>query len=311
MTSSRSVPPANASSTAVSADTPTGGSLRQELLRRVRDNLRDGASHLARVALDALMGFAEAEPADDVEALRAHLIGFAAELGEQRPSMTAIHNLVARWREGVADYDGDLDGLRRYAVEQARSVRTWADAATDATVRAAVQRIPEGSRLFVHSSSSTVLRVLERMSGMGISAIVTESRPGLEGWNVAASLARQGVPVTYITDAQAGLFMYEADLVLFGADSVLADGALVNKAGSLLIALAAREANVPVLVAAESFKCTGLTAEGAELEEKSGSELRPPPVPGIRSRNVYFDITPRPLISTYISNENLSSRFST
>ncbi len=294
----------------MSTDRSETGSLRQDLLRQVRDNLRDGASHLARVALDALMAFAEAEPADDAETLRAGLLAFAADLGAQRPSMTAIHNLVARWRQGVAEFEGDVHALRRYAVDQARDVRTWADAATDATVRAAEQRIPAGSRILLHSSSSTVGRILERMSEARISAIVTESRPGLEGWNVAATLARNGMAVTYITDAQAGLFVGEADLVLFGADSVLADGSLVNKAGSLLIALAAREAGVPVLVAAESFKCTGLAAEEVELEEKSGSELRPPPVPGIRSRNIYFDITPVELISAYLSNEPLAERFS-
>lgn len=283
--------------------------LKQELMRGVRDNLRDGASHLARIALDALQAYAEHDSDEEVEALRQRLLDFADDLGATRPSMTAIHNLVARWREGVANHTGDVASLRRYAIDQAREVRTWADAATDATIRAALRHIPPGSRILVHSSSSTVGRILDRLAEGRLSVIVTEARPGLEGWNVAARLASQGVAVTYITDAQAGLFVGEADLVLFGADSILADGSLVNKTGSLLIALAAREAGVPVLVAAESFKCTGLTAAEVQLEEKSGSELRPPPVPGIRTRNIYFDITPATLLTGYLSNEALQDRF--
>ena len=285
--------------------------LGSELLRRVRDNLRDGASHLARVALDVLAEFATNEPAADAAELQTHLLDFADELCGQRPSMTAIHNLVARWRDGVAEFDGGIDALRDYAADQARAVRSWADGATDATVRAAMNRIPPGSRIFTHSRSSTVSEVLRRMAGPNISVIVTESRPGLEGWNLAASLAGQGTAVTYITDAQAGLFVGEADLILLGADSILRDGALVNKAGTRLIALAAREAGVPVLVCAESFKCTGLAVTEVELEEKSGSELRPPPVPGVRARNIYFEVTPRALISEYISNEPLAERFTT
>ncbi|MCC5886396.1 MAG: hypothetical protein JJT88_08175 [Gammaproteobacteria bacterium] len=289
--------------------TDDSSGLRQELLRGVRDNLRDGASHLARVALDALKTYARRAADDDVEALRASLLGFAADLGATRPSMTAIHNLVARWQQGVAEFEGDLIQLRDYAVQQAQEVRTWADAATDATVRAAVQRIPAGSRVLIHSSSSTVGRILERLADGSFSAVVTEARPGLEGWNVAAALASRGIEVTYITDAQAGIFIEQVDLVLFGADSVLADGALVNKTGSRLIALAAREAGVPVLVAAESFKCTGLSAQEVELEEKSGSELRPPPVPGVRARNIYFDVTPVHLVTAYLSNEPIAERF--
>lgn len=289
--------------------TDSSSALRQELLRGVRDNLRDGASQLARVALDALDTYAQNEAASDTEALRENLLSLAVEFGATRPSMTAIHNLVARWRQGVAEFQGDLDGLRLYAAQQAREVRTWADAATDATVRAALGRIPAGSRLLLHSSSSTVGRILERLPPGSFTATITEARPGLEGWNVAATLAGRGVEVTYITDAQAGIFMDEVDLLLLGADSVLADGSLVNKAGTRLLALAAREAGVPVLVAAESFKCTGLTAAEVELEEKSGSELRPPPVPGVRARNIYFDITPLPLITAYLSNEPIAERF--
>lgn len=55
-----------------------------------------------------------------------------------------------------------------------------------------------------------------------------ESRPLCEGVSLANALAAAGVGVTVITDAQAGAFMAEADLVLVGADSLTAD-AVVNK----------------------------------------------------------------------------------
>lgn len=51
--------------------------------------------------------------------------------------------------------------------------------------------------------------------------------------------------------------MRQADLVLLGADAVTATAA-VNKAGSRLLALAAREAGVPCYVAADTWKlCPG------------------------------------------------------
>lgn len=282
--------------------------LRGDLLRRVRDNLQDGASHLARIALDSLAQYAQL-PVDDADELRRELLSFADELGAVRPSMTAIHNLVARWRQSVVDDDGDLETLRAHAIDQANAVRTWADAATDATVRTAITGIGDRRRLLTHSISSTVTRVLTRVPRQGLNAIVTESRPGQEGWNLAATLAQEGVHVTYITDAQAGAFVAEADCVLFGADAILTNGALVNKVGTRMIALAAREAGVPVYVCAESFKCTDQTPDTVMLEEKSGSELKPPPVPGIRARNLYFEVTPPELITDWFSNEPLAGRF--
>lgn len=64
--------------------------------------------------------------------------------------------------------------------------------------------------------------------GRRFRAIVCESRPLCEGVSLANALAAAGVQVTVITDAQAGAFMEEADLVLVGADSLTAD-AVVNK----------------------------------------------------------------------------------
>jgi len=59
--------------------------------------------------------------------------------------------------------------------------------------------------------------------------------------------------VTLITDAQAAVFAGSVDLVLLGADALTEVGA-VNKVGSRLIALAAREAGAPVYACCDSGK---------------------------------------------------------
>jgi hypothetical protein len=89
--------------------------------------------------------------------------------------------------------------------------------------------------------------------GPGLSVIVCESRPLCEGVTLARRLAAAGLDVTLVTDAQAGVFVREADAVLLGADAVTPQG-VVNKAGSLLLALAARAAGVPVLAVATTLK---------------------------------------------------------
>ena len=74
--------------------------------------------------------------------------------------------------------------------------------------------------------------------------------------------------------------MGDADLVLVGAEAVTPE-AVVNKAGTCLLALAARAAGVPVCVAADSGKLSpgplfGLAHPGAQKEvrgeEKQGEE---------------------------------------
>lgn len=285
--------------------TPAEG-LRSELLRGIRDNLRDGASALARRALDALAAYAEA-PEGPLDLRKAELLAFAEALATVRPSLIAINNLVSRWRDAVRDFEGAPEALGPYARAQAQAVRTWADGAKDATVRATLSQLDGAGRVLTHSISSTVLEVLKRLPRTEV--VVTESRPGREGWELAATLAAEGIAVRYITDAQAGLFVAEVDAVIVGADALLGDGTLVNKAGTYLLALAAQDQGKPFYVCAESFKCTTLTAEAFPLEERSGSELGPPPVPGLRARNITFEMTPPRLITAWLSNEALGPRF--
>lgn len=283
--------------------------LRNDLLRRVRDNLCDGASHLARIALDSLVDYTEEVEAGEVESLRRELLAFADELVQARPSMAAIRHLVERWRAGIEAFEGDLHGLRAFARDHADDVRNFAAAATDATVRCTIDRLGDCRSLLTYSMSSTVTRALTQMPAREINVVVPESRPRLEGWHLASALAEEGIAVTYITDAQAGIFAEQAEMVLVGADSILADGSIINKSGTRLVALAARDADVPFYVCAESFKCTAQTAAEVSLEEKAGSELRPPQVPGVRARNIYFEVTPAALITDWLSDEPLARRF--
>ncbi len=154
-----------------------------------------------------------------------------------------------------------------------------------------------------HSVSSTVLETCRLLKDRGLRMIVTESRPLEEGRRLVERLSAWNVPTTYITDAQMGLFVARADGVLVGADSLLADGSAINKVGTALLALAARECGVPFYVCCESFKRRDADDPPPELEEMSPAELNAPNWPGVTVRNVYFDITPARLMTAWISED--------
>jgi translation initiation factor 2B subunit (eIF-2B alpha/beta/delta family) len=89
--------------------------------------------------------------------------------------------------------------------------------------------------------------------------------------------------VTVITDAQGLGFMKMVDVLLLGCDALVTEG-VVNKVGSGLLALAAKEHGVPVMVVGDSLKvCPGyvmdvclpklLGAQEGLQEEKGWQEL--------------------------------------
>lgn len=115
------------------------------------------------------------------------------------------------------------------------------------------------------------------------------------------------MPVTLITDAQMGLFVPQADLVLTGCDCWLADHHFVNKSGTLLLALAARHFGKPFWVLADTFRDSPETSESVRLEEITPTELQAPEGLWITTRNVYFESVPDALISGRVSEQGVSS----
>ena len=136
-----------------------------------------------------------------------------------------------------------------------------------------------------------------------MSAVVTESRPLYEGHATVERLGELGIAVTLITEAQVGLSMAHVDAVVLGADGILPDGSVVNKAGTYPLALAAADQGVPVYVCAESFKRwpPELAPTDPPLEEMDPDELGAQTWPGVTKQNIYFDITPARLITRCIT----------
>ncbi len=265
-----------------------------------------GASELARRCLEIAADSALHYPALDTPALTAILTAQARDMSAARPSMAPIHNLLSRWRKELRGLSGlDLSTARRRAANAAKAVVMVSQAACRQVALHAQSLVGERQCVITHSLSSTLLQAFSGLQGRSVNLIVTESRPLCEGRNLALQLSEMGFPVTLITDAQLGLFVEKADLAMVGADSVLEDGTVVNKVGTYLLALAARERSVPFYVCCESFKQRDSNMPPFEPEEMSPDELNVGELPTVEIRNIYFDLTPPELITARVSEEGV------
>lgn len=270
-------------------------------IAEIRDDRTRGASELARRSLELLAEAARLLPAVDAMELEERLLALTAELSAARPSMTPIRNLLRRWQDGLRlPAEMNLITARDLAIERAESLIAASRRAVTECAAQAAELLGPGRTVLTHSFSSTVVETCRLLKETGLRMIVTESRPLEEGRRLAERLSAWNVPTSYITDAQMGLFVAQADAVLVGADSVLADGAVVNKAGTYPLALAARDQGVPFHVCCESFKWRAADDPPPELEEMAPTELNAPDWSGVTVRNVYFDLTPARLVSVWI-----------
>lgn len=271
----------------------------QAIVDRIRVDRESGATRLALDTLDALSHWLESTSAGE-EQIRELL----ETLAIARPSMVPLGNAIRRCRQLVQAPAGDSDLHTRLLAALAQ-VQGQLQGATATIARMAAEQVPERAVILTHSRSSQVMALFRLLAehGRRFSVICTQSSPGNEGFVLARELDALGVEVTVITDAQMGLFIARADLALCGCDTWLADRHFVNKSGTLLLALAAREQGKPLWVLADSFKDSQATSTTVTLEEMPAGEIGAPSGAHITTRNIYFETIPARLVSGRISEQ--------
>lgn len=280
-------------------------------LQHLREDRRQGASALARQALTVLCRSVESLAGDDVATLRRVMAQRCEQLRSVRPSMAVIDRLLGQWQQQVAGAALSHAELSALMIDRARQLIAQSCRAQDRCARHAAARIRRGQTVISHSRSSTVMKTFEHLAGREVRVIISESRPLNEGVTVARQLQQWGLEVTLITDAQLGLFAAQADMALVGADSLLADGSVVNKAGTLLLALASDAAHIPFYVCCESDKRCPLLPEQLTLEAMAPQELGHELAAGpgrVQVENIYFDITPAALVTGVFDETGLQLR---
>jgi methylthioribose-1-phosphate isomerase len=177
---------------------------------------------------------------------------------------------------------------------------------------------------FVDHGSATAPIYAARDAGLPVHVWVDETRPWNQGSRLTAwELHHEGIPNTLICDNTGGHLMQlgQVDMVIVGADRVTHTGDVVNKIGTYLKALAAKDNDVPFFVALPSSTFDWKLDKGIDIpiEQRSGEEittltgkdcdgaLRTVLLAGeeTRAANYSFDVTPARLVSGLITERGI------
>lgn len=277
----------------------------KEVVRVVEDvrirQMRGGTvvTHEALMALRAATRDSKAKTTEE----------FLAELEENEQYLRNIRAASIPLSNGLRYV---VQEVRRAAtdkanIEKLKTVVASAAVAYDAKLEESIQQIAEigarrlkdGDVILTHSYSSSVLAILKKahLQSKGLKVFVTETRPELEGRDVARELAADGIDTTLIIDSAVSHFIEDADKVLVGAEAVAANGAIVNKIGTATIAAVAHNARVRVFVAASTYKFSPETIFGEliTIQERAASYVLNDSdlgnFPSLKVRNPAFDVT--------------------
>jgi methylthioribose-1-phosphate isomerase len=246
----------------------------------------------------------------------------AETLVAARPTAANLAYAVERVRE--AALAAGPARLAAAARAEAQRIQADEDAASEAIATAGADFLA-GARRLLTICNTGALAAAGRGSALGVilalherapvHVLACETRPLLQGARLTTwELARAGVPHELIVDgAAAGLLRAgQADAVVVGCDRVAANGDVANKVGTYGLALAARAAGVPFVVAGptSSIDPAAPSGDAIDIEERGADEVltfagSPIAPPGTAARNPAFDVTPAELVTALVTERGV------
>jgi methylthioribose-1-phosphate isomerase len=245
-----------------------------------------------------------------------------AELRAARPTAVNLAYAVDRVRAAVTGREEKAEA----ALAEARAIEAEELAASDSMAAAGAELLSGTRRVLTHCNTGalaapgrgTALAVIAELAAReGLDQVfATETRPLLQGARLTVyELQRLGLPHALVVDsAAAGLIAAGAvEAVVVGCDRVAANGDVANKVGTYGLALAAREAGIPFVVAGPVSTIDLECPSGAAIaiEEREADEVRHAgagevTMPATPCRNPAFDVTPAKLISALVTERGVA-----
>lgn len=252
--------------------------------------------------------------------------GAANIIRSTRPTASNLFWAVDRVLKIISTYPDDPKNLSELVVEEAKIM-----AQEDINVNKSIGKngatlLKDGDVILTHCNAGSLATVQYGTAlapvraaieeGKKISVIADETRPRLQGARLTAyELHYDNIPVKVISDTSSGLLMSlgKIDKVIVGTDRVTSD-AVFNKIGTYLVALAAKDNDIPFYVAAPSSTLSlNETVKDVVIEQRESSEVsnilgKVQIIPdGVECLNYAFDITPFRLISAIITEDGIFS----
>jgi len=241
-----------------------------------------------------------------------------------RPTASNLFWAVDRIWKIVSEYPEDPHELSALVVEESILM-----AQEDITVNKNIGKnganlLEDGDTVLTHCNAGSLATVQYGTAlapvrsaieqGKKINVIADETRPRLQGARLTAyELHYDKIPVKVISDTSSGLLMRlgKINKVIVGTDRVTSD-AVFNKIGTYLVALAAKDNDIPFYVAAPTSTLSlQETIDDVTIEQRDGKEVsnilgKLQIVPdGVECLNYAFDITPFRLVTGVITEDGL------
>ncbi len=304
----------------------------RKLGQAITDMVVRGAPAIGAAAGFGLALAAQASNASDPTALRAEMKNASEVLHSARPTAVNLGWALKRILRIAAGVDGGANDVRRAVLAEAKRIADEDVAINQRMAAHGAALIDDGDTVIHHCNTGALATVdwgtalgvirMAHEKGKRVHVLVDETRPRLQGARLTAwELEQYGIPYEIISDNAAGFFLRSGQVqkCFVGSDRTAANGDVANKIGTYMLALAARDNQVP-FYAVVPTSTVDLSLESGELIpieeraadevldlEKSGRLVTPENARSLgKARNPAFDVTPARLVTGIVTENGVA-----
>jgi ribose 1,5-bisphosphate isomerase len=263
-----------------------------KILRDIKELKIQGAREVAKAGLKYLRFFVTKHRFKNKKDMVSKLQRESKKLIKLRVTEPALRNTLISILVKVQNAPiEDVEKLKKYILKLSDDKMKEFNIMLETISRFGSEIIADGDTILTHCHSHLVVEIFRRAKkdGKDFTVIVTETRPRNQGLLTLKDLLKSGINIVYCVDSAIGYVMKDVTKVLTGCDAILPDGSIVNKIGTLPMAIVAKRFGKPFYIAGETIKST----EEVEIEERGPEEvLNPKKFPKAKIINPAFDIIP-------------------
>lgn len=195
-----------------------------------------------------------------------------------RPHCISMGNAIRSLRSIIGTTSAELsddEAKKQILAEVDEYIQSRILLAMRAVAKNAQSKIADGDVILTYARSNVVemlLREAHEQRKIRFRVVVVDSRPHYEGKKLVKALLDAGLQCTYVHINALSYILRDVTKVFLGASAFMSNGVAVARVGTALVAMAAHEANVPVLFCCETYKFS----DRVQLDAITHNELRDP-----------------------------------
>lgn len=281
-------------------------------VEEIRSDYEHGSNYVAEEALKIIEEYIKKNQYHNRTGLLQSLSKLGNALVRVKPLMALVYSNAHRiieFIQSIPKEERDIERIRNLTLEETSKIRQESLENFKKIQRLGTKLILDQHIILTHSASSNVEAILSEAKRLKrrFKLICTESRPRLEGVQLAKRMAKAGIKTKLIPDSDISRAIDEAHFVLTGADRIT-ENTFINKTGTLALGILAKEYNKPFYIAADTTKILLKRTYPVRFRSVNEEEITKSTMDRLTIQNIYFEEIPLEYVHKIITAKSIFER---